>query len=161
MPKPSGAGQNLSSRRNFNTRRVLFDTNILLDALDRRRPESQEACLALKQCNGGGDMGLVTSGSLKDVYYILSKWLGAAEARRSVGYLLDLLVVVPVGGEECLLAMRSNEPDFEDAQVRVAAELNDVRIILTRDEEAFRYSTIRSMTCAEYVEMVRAEGRLR
>lgn len=56
--------------RNFNDRRLLFDTNVLLDALVEGRPQSQEAWEVLRRCNGGGDMGLVTSGSLKDVYYV-------------------------------------------------------------------------------------------
>lgn len=145
------------SKRNFNARRVLFDTNILLDAIDERRPESQEACFALKQCSGGGDLGLVTSGSLKDVYYVLSKRFGEEKARKAVGLFLDLLVVAPVGEEECLLALKSNEPDFEDGQVRAAAELNDVSIILTRDAGAFGYSMVRTMTCAEYRDLILAE----
>lgn len=145
------------SKRNFNARRVLFDTNILLDAIDERRPESQEACFALKQCSGGGDLGLVSSGSLKDVYYVLSKRFGEEKARKAVGLFLDLLVVAPVGEEECLLALKSNEPDFEDGQVRAAAELNDVSIILTRDAGAFGYSMVRTMTCAEYRDLILAE----
>lgn len=145
------------SKRNFNARRVLFDTNILLDAIDERRPESQEACFALKQCSGGGDLGLVTSGSLKDVYYVLSKRFGEEIARKAVGLFLDLLVVASVGEEECLLALKSNEPDFEDGQVRAAAELNDVSIFLTRDAGAFGYSMVRTMTCAEYRDLILAE----
>ena len=147
------------SKRDLNARRVLFDTNVLLDALDENCPESQEACLALKNCNGGGDLGLVAAGSLKDVYYVLCKRYGEASARKAVELLLDLLVVLPGGEEECLLALKSNEPDFEDGQVRAAAELNDVLIILTRDAGAFRYSMVRTMTCAQYMELVRAEAR--
>jgi|GEM_PF-173385 predicted nucleic acid-binding protein len=146
------------SKHDFNARRILFDTNILLDAIDEHRPESQEACFALRHCNGGGDLGLVTSGSLKDVYYVLSKRFGEKQAREAVGLFLDLLVVAPVGEEECVLALKSNEPDFEDGQVRAAAELNDVSIILTRDADAFRYSMIRTMTSAQYKELVQAEG---
>ena len=144
-------------KRDFNARRVLFDTNILLDAIDERRPESQEACFALRQCNGGGDLGLVTSGSLKDVYCVLSKRFGEKKARKAVSLFLDLLVVAPVGEEECLVAMKSNEPDFEDGQVRAAAELNDVSIILTRDAGAFGYSMVRTMTCTEYRDLILAE----
>ena len=77
---------------------------------------------------------------------------------KSRSLFLDLLVVAPVGEEECVLALKSNEPDFEDGQVRAAAELNDVSIILTRDADAFRYSMIRTMTSAQYKELVQAEG---
>lgn len=40
--------------RNLNVRRLLFDTNVLLDALIEGRPESTEAWEVLKRCNGGG-----------------------------------------------------------------------------------------------------------
>lgn len=58
--------------RNVNDRRLLFDTNVLLDALVEGCPQSQEAWKVLGRCNGGSDMGLATSGSLKDVYYVLA-----------------------------------------------------------------------------------------
>ena len=146
-----------ASSRNFNARRVLFDTNVLLDALIDGRPESREACLALKYCNGGGDLGLATSGSLKDVYYILCRRYGKESAKKAVNLLLDLLVVAPVGEEECILAASSSEPDFENGQVRAAAELNNVKFILTRDADAFKYSTVRTLACSEYIQMVNAE----
>ena len=67
----------------FSSRRLLFDTNVLLDAVCRERPQSAEACEVLRRCNGGGDLGLATCGSLKDVYYILSRGGKEAEARAS------------------------------------------------------------------------------
>ena len=139
--------------RNFNDRRLLFDTNILLDLTTEGRPQSEEAWKVLERCNGGGDMGLVASASLKDVYYILGKGGRETEARRAVKRLMDLLVIAPLGAEECDMSMRSNEPDFEDGLIRACAELNDVDFILTRDAKAFCKSKVRSVTCAEYLEI--------
>lgn len=139
--------------RNVNDRRLLFDTNVLLDALVEGRPQSQEAWKVLGRCNGGGDMGLATSGSLKDVYYVLARGGREAKAREAISLLTDLLVVAPVGAEECELALHEGEPDFEDGLVRACAELNDVDFILTRDARAFKRSSVRSVTCAEYLEI--------
>lgn len=139
--------------RNFNNRRLLFDTNILLDALVEGRPQSREAWAVLKRCNGGGDMGLVTSGSLKDVYYVLGRNGREAAAREAIGLLADLLVIVPVGAEECDLALHAGETDFEEGLVRAAVELNDVDFILARDAHAFKRSRVRTVTCAEYLEI--------
>lgn len=140
--------------RNFNSRRILFDTNILLDAIVEARPESEEAVAALRFCNGGGDLGFASSVSLKDVYYVLSKAKGEAFARIAIAELMDLLVIVPCGAEECALAAASNEPDFEDGLIRACAELNEVDFILTRDEKAFAKSRVRSVTCSEYLSIV-------
>ncbi|MBM6776195.1 PIN domain-containing protein [Collinsella tanakaei] len=138
--------------RDCNSRRVLFDTNIPLDAVCRTRPDSDAACEVLKLCNGGGDMGLVTSGSLKDSYYVLERQYGEARARQAISWLMDLLVIAPVGAEECEMSLHSNEPDFEDGLVRACAELNDVDFILARDKDAFRKSPVRAVTCPEYLE---------
>ena len=138
--------------RDFNSRRLLFDTTVLLDAMVAGRPQSKEAWAVLDRCNGGGDMGLAACGSLKDVYYILSRGGREAEARETVEKLRELLVIAPLGAEECELSLGCGEPDFEDGLIRACAELNDVDVILTRDAAAFKRSKARAMTCAEYLE---------
>ena len=104
-------------------------------------------------------MGLVSPASLNDAYYVLGKLYGERWARAAVGHLLDLLVVLPLGPEESVVASESNEPDFGDGMVRAAAELNDVSFILTRDKAAFNGSTVRKLTCREYLDIVESERR--
>lgn len=135
--------------------RLLLDTNILLDAVCRERPQSQEACEVLRRCNGEGDIGFVASLSLKDAYYVLGRQYGEEPARQMLDRLMAMLVIAPVGPEECDMSMRSNEPDFEDGLVRACAELNDIDFILTRDAAAFQKSKVRSVTCSEYLTVVR------
>ena len=134
--------------------RLLLDTNILLDCVDPSRASHDDALRLLAQCNGGGDMGLASSHSLKDVYYVMGKLYGEPAARNAVRVLADLVVVGPVGAEETLLALESNEPDFEDGLVRAFAELNGADFIISRDEKAFRKATIRRLTASEYLEVV-------
>lgn len=131
--------------------RILLDTNIILDAVCPTRPQSKEACLVLRRCSGEGDMGFVTSGSLKDAYYVLSKQYGEPAARAAVHHLMGLLIVAPTSAEDCLMSIESNEPDFEDGLIRACAELNDMDFIITRDEAAFRKSKVRAVDCAEYL----------
>ena len=119
--------------RDFSSRRLLFDTNVLLDAVCRERPQSAEACEVLRRCNGGGDLGLVAVGSLKDAYCVLRRQYGEARARRSIEWLRELLVIAPMGAEECELSLGCGESDFEDGLIRACAELNDVDVILTRE----------------------------
>ncbi len=134
--------------------RLLLDTNILLDCVDPRRAFHGDALRLLAQCNGGGDMGLASSHSLKDVYYVMSKLYGEPSAREAVRALADLVVVGPVGVEETLMALDSNEPDFEDGLVRAFAELNEADFIVSRDQEAFRKSRVRKVSAAEYLDVV-------
>ena len=69
---------------------------------------------------------------------------------------LLLLAILPLGAEECSVSLDSSEPDFEDGLVRASAELNGIDFILTRDAAAYKKSKIRSLTCADYLEI--AEG---
>lgn len=135
----------------YRSRRLMFDTNILFDLLDEHRPECEEAWQVIVLCNGGGDMGMVSPMSLKDVYYTLGKAGPEKLARDSVRTLMGLLVIAPFGAEECDLALNSDEPDFEDGLIRACAELNDADAILTRDEAAFKGSRVPAMPCSEYL----------
>lgn len=137
--------------------RLLFDTNVLLDAVLPGRPERTETHEVLSLCNGGGDLGIACSLSLKDVYYIVSKRYDEHTARQAVEWLTKLLVIGPVSAEECLDALASNEPDYEDGLVRSCAELNDADFIITRDVDAFAGSPVRSLTSREYLEKVVAK----
>lgn len=134
--------------------RLLFDTNILLDCVDPSRASHDEAVRLAAQCNGGGDMGIASSHSLNDAYYIMSRLYDEPSAREAVRVLSELVVVAPIGAEETLLALDSNEPDFEDGLVRACAELNDADFIVSRDEKAFRKATIRRVTAQEYLDEI-------
>lgn len=101
-----------------------------------------------------GDMGITSSHSLKDAYYIMSHIYDEPTAREAVRVLVDLVVIGPVSVEETLLALDSNEPDFEDGLVRACAELNDVDFIISRDEKAYRTCKIRRVTAGEYLDEV-------
>lgn len=134
--------------------RLLLDTNILLDCVDPRREFHDDAMRLVARCNGGGDMGLASSHSLNDVYFIMSRLYDERSAREAVRVLADLVVVGPVGAEETLLALDSNEPDFEDGLIRAFAELNDADFIISRDEGVFRKAKIRRLTAAEYLDVI-------
>ena len=133
--------------------RLMLDTNILLDCVDPRRAAHDDALRLLARCNGGGDMGITSSHSLYDAYYIMKKLYGEPSARKAINVLVDLVVIGPISAEETLMALDSNEPDFEDGLIRACAELNDVDFIISRDEKAFKKATIRRLTATEYLEI--------
>ncbi len=135
--------------------RLLIDTCVALDLLSAGRPQFQEANRVAELCNGGGDLGFITAGSIKDAFYVLCKICGNEMAREAVETLMGLFVVAPLAAEECDLSLRCNEPDFEDGLIRACAELNDIDFILTRDAAAFKGSKVRAMDCADYLKFVR------
>ena len=63
------------------------------------------------------------------------------------------------GLEECDRSLKSNEPDFEDGLVRACAELNGADFIITRDEDAFVGSKVKSVTAKEFLFTVDHEDK--
>lgn len=134
--------------------RLLLGTDVVLDAVSVSRPEADAACDVIRRCNYGGDMGLVSPISLNDAFYVLKRQRGLEGALQAIRWLMGLLVIAPVSAEHCDLAINSNEPIFEDGLTRAIAELEDVDFIITRNKSAFLKSKVRSVTAAEYLEMV-------
>ena len=134
--------------------RLLIDTNVLLDCVDPTRPFHDDAMRLMRRCNGGGDLAIASSHSLNDTYYIMSRLYDEPSARAAIRVLADLVTIGPIGAEETLLALDSNEPNFEDGLIRACAELNDVDFIISRDAKAFCKATTRRATPAEYLDTI-------
>ncbi len=131
---------------------AFFDTNVMLDFVDIARPQCNEAREALRLCNEGFEIrGYTCPMSLKDTFYILSKSSGRPNAFKAIRQLSGLLIVVPVSAEECDMALRSGEPDFEDGLIRATAEIEGMDYIITRDKAAFAGSSVKAVTAAEFV----------
>ena len=139
--------------------RILLDTNILLDSVIPNRPQHDEALALLRWCNGSGDYGFAAATSFNDAYYILCRAYSEAIAREALENLLGLVAVAPVSAEECDRSLRSNEPDFEVGLVRACAELNGADFIITRDEDAFVGSKVKSVTAKEFLLTVDHEDK--
>lgn len=133
-------------------RRLLLDTNILLDAAMVERPGHVAATLLVDEFAFEEATGYVSALSLKDVYYVLTKYAGEPAAREYIIAVMDLLEVVPVDSALCRLAVNSDEPDFEDGLVRACAENVPVDFIISRDEGAFRKSSIRRLSAQDYLD---------
>lgn len=135
--------------------KLLLDTNVLLDFMDPERPGSDAAVEVIRRCTAGIDKGYACAGSLKDAYYVATKYLGEQAARDFTRAFLMALDVVPLDRALCRLAADSNEPDFEDALVRLSAEGLRADVILTRDAQAFERSTVRALSPARFLELFR------
>ena len=134
-------------------RRVLLDTNILLDSCMSERPDWQYAIMLLDEIAFGELDACIASASLKDVYFVLGKYADEPTARQFVDAALDAFTVVDIDVALCRTAVRSDEPDYEDGIIRACAEREDADFIISRDEAAFARSPIKRLSAREYVEL--------
>lgn len=123
--------------------RILLDTNILLDYCDANRTpfhaDSVNLLIACVTCNVEV---CACAGSLKDVYYILTKRYGEPFGRQSVATLLDLFPIQPLLVSYLHSALHFDEPDFEDGLIRAVAQARNMDAIITRDARAFANSSV-------------------
>lgn len=132
------------------TSKLLLDTNVLIDYTVEARPDHEYAVELMHRIAQSSIAGYVTSGSLKDFYYLCKRPLGEPACRELIKQFLVLVTVLPVGQDECHDSAYSDEPDFEDGLIRAVAERHDMDFIITRDTGAFAHSTVKNMTARQY-----------
>jgi predicted nucleic acid-binding protein len=124
--------------------RVLYDTNVVLDALLRREPHYADSIAALDVVEQHSSLveGYIAGHAVTTVDYVLRKQVGAAHSRKAVAQLLDKLRVAPVTETAIRQALQSPFSDFEDAVCHAIALEMGISVIVTRDINDFAQSTI-------------------
>lgn len=135
-------------------RAVFVDTNVLIDVVCAERVEHAVAReMFLRAARGGQCRFYALSSSLKDVYYVLCRhYARERDARDAVIGLATELGIVDLTKRMVLDGCLSDEPDVEDALVRIAAESVDARVIVSRDRRAFASSLIPRMAPREFLD---------
>lgn len=121
-------------------RRVLYDTNVLLDVILDREPHVK-ASLAALECVGAGEVeGYVAGHAVTTIAYLVQREKGAAEARKTLAHLLSRLRVAPVTDSSVRLALNMPFDDLEDAVCTASAQEAGCDLIVTRNPQHFRKS---------------------
>lgn len=130
--------------------KFFLDTNILVYALHQDSPKHKEVNDFLRHCFSKNIVCYFLSSSLKDTYYILCRhYLSEPEARQSIKQLRNILSMVDLNAAIVDDAFLSDEPDFEDALIRSAAETLQVNAIISYDEYAFAQSFLPKLSAEE------------
>jgi len=116
-------------------KKVLIDTNVVLDKLAVRQPFHIEANTIFDLIADGKIIGFITASSITDIYFLLGKAIGFNLSLKAIENLLDVFEVISVTKIDCQNAVKSNIKDFEDALVAVCADKEDLDFIITRDDE--------------------------
>ena len=130
--------------------RYFLDTNTLVYSLHQGAPKHKEVNDFLERCLSESSPCYFLSSSLKDAYYILCRhYLSETDARQSIKMLRETLDMVDLNAAIVDNAFESDEPDFEDALIRSAAESLQVDAIISYDEDAFKNSFVPKLTAEE------------
>jgi len=124
-------------------KRVLIDTNIILDIALQRIPFVNAADRVFYRIEKGEIKGLITALSVSDIYYVLRKNGGREKAILFIRELVDLVEVLNVNKENIMEAIASEFKDFEDAIQYSVADNNNIDMIITRNISDFKLSKIK------------------
>jgi predicted nucleic-acid-binding protein len=132
-------------------RRVLFDSDVLLDVLAQRQPFVVASAQALNVVTQPQVQGYVSGHAVTNIFYILRRQVGGETARELLLRLLQHLRIADVTDEVIRSALQSTMTDFEDAVTSEAANAAGVEVIVTRNSPDFVASVIPAVLPEEFL----------
>jgi predicted nucleic acid-binding protein len=135
-------------------KRLLLDTNIIIDLLAAREPFFHESATLLSLADNNFIEVHASALTYANTYYILSKQLKPDEAKKILRKLK--LIVHVLALSEKIIELSLNDSlfkDFEDALQYFSAQENEMDIIITRNLKDFQKSKLPVMTAGQFLKM--------
>lgn len=127
-------------------KKILFDTNVILDVLLNRQSHSASSGAAWNAVETGAAEGFLAAHAVTTIHYLVQKEMGAAAAKRTIAAILRVFRIAPVDSEVIQEALQLPCPDFEDAVTAASARRERCDYVVTRGPKGFRGSPVRSLT---------------
>ena len=132
--------------------RILIDTNVILDILQKREPFFADSYRVLREVIESDTECLISASSATDIFYMLRKSLGSAQAAKDqLEQLAQLVTFADVQGMDIHTALMRAMPDFEDAVVDAVAERSGASYIVTRNIKDFADSAVPAILPADFL----------
>ena len=139
-------------------RRILVDTNVVLDLLAKREPFDVESRQIFSMADTNIIELVVSSLSLVNTYYILNDVLKMKEARSIIGKFKVLVSTFKLNDKIVELTLNDyNFKDFEDGIQYYTALESQCDLIITRNKKDFKKSSIPVFSPKEYLTKRKAE----
>jgi len=127
-------------------KRILFDTNVVLDVLLDRQPYAEASAAAWAAVEAGIAEGMLAAHAVTTLHYLVRKEKGSLKAKRIISAILRVFGIAAVEFAVIQEALHLPFSDFEDAVTAASARAADCVCIVTRDPKGFRGSPVRSLT---------------
>ena len=135
-------------------RKLLLDTNVILDVILARAPWDGDAVLLLDAISRKEATGFVAGHAVTTVHYIVERARGRVAAITAVGDLLQLVDVAALERGDFQRAMSLGLSDYEDA-VQVAACLKiGADVLVTRNARDFKGAPVVTRSAGELVALL-------
>lgn len=131
--------------------KLLIDTNILLDVLQKRDNYCGMSSLVWKLCETGRVEGVVFALSFANLVYVMRKSLDPGQIGSVLEMLRLIFSIADLTEADLLNAARKQWDDFEDALQSTTAERISADRIITRNVRNFQKSGVKAVTPSEYL----------
>lgn len=136
--------------------KLLIDTNIILDFLQKREPYYEDASAIFQLSVDNEVIECVTASSITDIYYLVNKeFKDAKKTKECIQDLLELITILDVTNKDIQDAIRSEWKDFEDSLQYIVALHNSVDAIITRNTKDFSESSIPIYSPKEFLNFIK------
>ncbi|WP_417361295.1 type II toxin-antitoxin system VapC family toxin [Galbibacter sp.] len=133
-------------------KKILIDTNIVIDLLSQRKDFYNDAADLFSQADKKELKLTISSITFANTNYILTKLKSAKEAREILRKFKVLVELLSLDDKITELALSDESfPDFEDGLQYYSAIENEVDIIITRNKKDFKNSKLPILTAKEYL----------
>ncbi len=123
-------------------KKVLFDSDVIIDVLSRREPFFRASFQALNLVNLRLIQGYISAHAVTNIFYILRKQLGIPTTLTLLQTLLEEICIAPINDSVIHAALTNPQNDFEDAVTREAARASHIDYIVTRNLKDYTQSSI-------------------
>lgn len=136
--------------------RILLDTCIILDVLQKREPFVKDAQEIFRGAALNQFIGCISAKSCTDIYYLAYKCLHSNhEARVILGQLFTLFTVLDTTAKDCQEALCLDMKDYEDAVMIQTAVNNKIDCIVTRNFKDYKNSTVPVLSPSDFLQNLR------
>ena len=133
-------------------KKILIDTNIVIDLLSKRKNFYEDAANLFSQADKKELKLAISSLTFANTNYILTKLKSAKEAREILRKFKVLVELLSLNDKVTELALSDESfPDFEHGLQYYSAIENNIDIIITRNKKDFKNSKLPILTAKEYL----------
>lgn len=134
--------------------KVIIDTNVILDYLMEREPNTECAEKIFDLCVSERLKGYVAAHSILNAYYIMRKRFSDADRRQLLLNVCKMTSIVSEDEKIIVDALKYDDfRDCEDCVVAKCAEVCNADYIITRNVKDFAESSVPAITAEDFLEL--------
>lgn len=141
--------------------RVLFDSNVVLDAFLERKPQFESSTKAIQEALKNGHFCYLSGSCVADIYYVLRKAFRSKEqALETMKDVLSVFLIAPIDQKAVNYATVLGGKDFEDDIITAVAMNGKMECIVTNNISDFDQKECTAYSPKDFISFLEKGGNL-